>query len=266
MTLRDLFERMWAGYCALTPQATRVHALLAARGELVHNDHVALRTFDRAPVGLEALARVFVAAGYKPGGEYHFPEKKLRARHYEPPHVDLPKVFISELCVAEFSAAAQARIDALLAAVPADLPYRDDFAISGRPWSIRFAEYQSLLRESEYAAWVSAFGFRANHFTVDVNRLQTFASLEEVTAYLQSEGFRFNHRGGLIKGSPALRLEQSSTMADAASVSFRDGERQVPSCYYEFARRYPLPSGELFAGFIEGSADKLFESTDAAAR
>ena len=41
---------------------------------------------------------------------------------------------------------------------------------------------------------------------------------------------------------------------------------RVPSCYYEFARRYPLPSGELFQGFVPASADKIFESTDVAGR
>ena len=35
------------------------------------------------------------------------------------------------------------------------------------------------------------------------------------------------------------------------------------SRYYELAKRYPLPSGELFQGFVPASADKIFESTDA---
>jgi hypothetical protein len=46
-------------------------------------------------------------------------------------------------------------------------------------------------------------------------------------------------------------------------VPFADGTHRVPSCYYEFARRHPLPSGELFQGFVPASADKIFHSTDA---
>ncbi|MEJ2595547.1 MAG: DUF1338 domain-containing protein, partial [bacterium] len=36
----------------------------------------------------------------------------------------------------------------------------------------------------------------------------------------------------------------------------------IPSCYYEFARRYPDASGKLYGGFIAKSADKIFEITD----
>ena len=41
---------------------------------------------------------------------------------------------------------------------------------------------------------------------------------------------------------------------------------RIPSCYYEFARRYPLPSGEVFQGFVPESADTIFESTDVTRR
>jgi len=37
---------------------------------------------------------------------------------------------------------------------------------------------------------------------------------------------------------------------------------EIPSCYYEFARRYEDKNGELYGGFIAKSADKIFESTD----
>ena len=71
-----------------------------------------------------------------------------------------------------------------------------------------------------------------------------------------------NDAGGAIKGTPAEHLEQSSTRADSIEVAFADGRARIPSVYYEFARRYPLPSGELFHGFVPASADKIFESTD----
>jgi len=37
----------------------------------------------------------------------------------------------------------------------------------------------------------------------------------------------------------------------------------IPSCFYEFALRHPLADGTLFDSFIEGNADKIFESTHA---
>jgi hypothetical protein len=57
-------------------------------------------------------------------------------------------------------------------------------------------------------------------------------------------------------------LKQSSTMADIVSLEFAEGYRQVPACYYEFAERFEDTEGKLFSGFIAGSADKIFESTD----
>ncbi len=66
-----------------------------------------------------------------------------------------------------------------------------------------------------------------------------------------------------MKGSPEDLLEQSSTMADRVVVRFSDREATIPSCFYEFALRYPKPDGELYSGFVAASADKIFESTHA---
>ena len=59
-----------------------------------------------------------------------------------------------------------------------------------------------------------------------------------------------------------MLLEQSSTLADEYSVTFSDGDMSIPSCFYEFAKRYPLANGELYTGFVAASADKIFESTN----
>ncbi len=257
-----LLAALWRDYTALTPQATRIHALFAARGEVVVNDHVALRTYALPGLGIEALARPFEALGWVAQGRYAFPDKHLRARHWQHPRAGLPKVFISELIVEALSSAAQARIAGLVAQLPAGFGARADLPWAGRPWAVDRATYAALLDESEYAAWVAAFGFRVNHFTVDVNRLTTIADLAELNALLRAAGFTLNEAGGAIKGTPADRLEQSSTRADEVDVAFAEGVARVPSCYYEFARRYPLPSGERFEGFVPTSANRLFESTD----
>jgi len=65
-----------------------------------------------------------------------------------------------------------------------------------------------------------------------------------------------------VKGTPEKLLEQSSTLADRVEVMFQEGKFTVPSCYYEFAKRYEGADGKLFSGFVAGSADKIFESTD----
>ncbi len=261
-SLSEYLDALWRDYVAITPQARAIHALFAARGETIINDHVALRTYARPGMGLAALANPFEQRGFVAREDYRFPAKHLRARYFQHADPTVPKVFISELVVEELSPAAQAAIHALHDQLPDGFGERDDLPYAGRPWSIDHATYLALLAESEYAAWVAAFGFRVNHFTVDVGRLTTLAGLEAVNQLLIGAGFQLNLEGGLIKGSPAELLEQSSTRADAVEVAFADGSHRVPSCYYEFARRHALPSGALFQGFVPGSADKLFHSTD----
>lgn len=262
MSLQELFGRLWRDYAAQNPQVDRIHRLLAERGEQVVNDHIALRTFDLPEVGIDAMERAFVAHGYEPADSYEFPEKKLIAYHYEHPTPGLPKVFISALLVNELSDRAQEVIRGLVAQLPPALRVREDFVCCGRPWPVSYADYELLRGESEYAAWVAAFGFRANHFTVDVRSLKTVKDLEELNRVLKENGFELNSSGGEIKGGEEVYLAQSSTLADEVDVEFSDGTQRIPSCYYEFALRYPLPNGELFQGFVANSASRIFESTD----
>ena len=71
-----------------------------------------------------------------------------------------------------------------------------------------------------------------------------------------------NHLGGLIKGSPSVMLEQSSTLADRISFDFSCGIcTEIPSCFYEFAYRHTQPDGRLFQGFVTNNAKDIFEST-----
>lgn len=261
--LHDLLARLWRDYAAGNPQVAAIHRLLAEAGETVVHDHIALRTWDDPRCDLHVLARPFVAAGYRPAGAYRFADKRLVARHFEHDDPGLPLVFISELILAEFSPALQDSVKSLLEQVPEDILFSNSaLCAAGRPWSVSHAEVEALRRESEYCAWLAAFGWRANHFTVLVNALQQLGDLDRLGAFLKGHGLALNAAGGEIKGSPAQGLEQSSTLASPVEVAFSDGVFTVPGCYYEFARRYPGPDGRLFRGFIEGSADKIFESTD----
>ncbi|MEJ7599361.1 MAG: DUF1338 domain-containing protein [Kofleriaceae bacterium] len=258
----ELLAELWRDYVASTPQADRIHDLLVARGEILRNDHVALRTYGCPDIGIEALARTFERLGWQARDSYQFTDKHLRARYWQHPDPTLPKVFISELVLAEMSPAAGSVIAGLVDQLPPAFGERGDLPWAGRPWTVSHAEYRTLLAESEYAAWLAAFGFRVNHFTVDVGSLSTFPDLEALGAFVAEHGFTLNNSGGTIKGTPADRLEQSSTRADSIPVAFCDATVRIPSCYYEFARRYPLHSGELFHGFVPSWADKIFESTD----
>lgn len=262
MTPEVLFQSLWNDYITrLCPSADKVHSLLEEDEALI-NDHIALRTFNVAPLGLETLAKPFLALGYKDCGDYVFESKKLVAKHFEHPDPLQPKVFISELKVEECSPQLQEIVAKMVEQVDATKLEGDAFLYGGRLWDISFADYQLLAEESEYASWLAAHGYGANHFTVNVNQLKAFTEVKQVNDHLRGAGFTINESGGEVKGTPEVLLEQSSTMADKVPVVFSDGTETVPGGFYEFAKRYPMANGELYTGFVAASADKIFESTD----
>ncbi|MDN3653687.1 DUF1338 domain-containing protein [Thalassotalea ponticola] len=259
--VKQLFANIWQQYLEVTPSAKQVHQLLG-NGHDIINDHVAYRTFNLDKVNLDKLAQHLLKLGYRECGEYHFEAKKLYAKHFEHADDTLPKVFISELLVEQLSAQAQQIIKRIVDDIDADAMNDASILYAGRSWDISFKEYQQLASESEYAAWLAAWGFRANHFTVSINHLANYENIEQVNQAIKDGGFELNSSGGEIKGDASVMLEQSSTMADKADVAFTDVTTSIPSCFYEFAKRYPMNDGKLYTGFVAASADKIFESTN----
>lgn len=257
--IEQLFENMWQDYLDLNPDALKIYQLFSQKDTVV-NDHVAFRTFGLQGMRVEDIAKPLLAAGYEEAQDYDFEKKKLRAKHYA--HPTMPLVFISELKVEEFSREVQILIKQLVSQMDLNQVSQQGFLYSGRPWSIVSDVYERLLEESEYAAWVAAFGFRPNHFTVSINDLTQFENIQQVNQFVKDNGFQLNTSGGEIKGSQEALLEQSSTMANTVEVTFSDKTLTIPSCFYEFAIRHKKANGELFKGFIASSADKIFESTD----
>ncbi|MAX66867.1 MAG: DUF1338 domain-containing protein [Bacteriovoracaceae bacterium] len=260
--IEHLFKELWEDYIKLIPQAQKIVNLLEQEGEEIINDHIALRTFNIGPIRIDDIAKPFIKAGYEQKGEYHFEEKKLFAKHFEHHNKNLPKVFISELILEEFSMGFQDLIKQKIGSVESNRFADPRLMVQGRPWELSLAEYKSLLSESEYGAWVAAHGFRPNHFTIFINKLKKFKEIKDLNHFLKENGFELNTSGGEIKGGKEVCLEQSSTKADSIEVDFSDGKMIIPSCYFEFAKRYPQSNGELYQGFVAKSADKIFESTN----
>jgi hypothetical protein len=263
--INKLFQGLWQDYIQITPSASNIHELLGAKtGESdIINDHIALRTFNLQSVNLKKLAAHFLALGYEQKGDYDFATKKLTAQHFEHPDTAQAKVFISELRVEELSETAQAIINKMIGTVTVQTVEADNFLYSGTHWTVSHEDYKTLLAESEYAAWMAAWGYRANHFTVSVNHLNNINELTEVNDILKQAGFTLNSSGGEIKGGEEVCLAQSSTMADSSEVVFADATVSIPSCFYELAQRYKMANGDYYQGFVAASADKIFESTNA---
>ncbi|MDP0589878.1 MAG: DUF1338 domain-containing protein [Candidatus Endonucleobacter bathymodioli] len=261
--VHHLFDDIWERYLFLAPDAKQIHELFAKQNDgFVTNDHIALRTFNLPKVSLGKIAFPFLQAGYKVKDEYEFPVRKLFSQYFQHSDPQLPKVFISELLVEKLSVESVQIIEKLVAQVDEEKVLEDGFCHSGRPWDIDLHTYEKLLQESEYAAWVAAHGYQANHFTVSINHLRDYQDIQQVNKKIMDAGFKMNESGGLIKGSPSVLLEQSSTLASDVRVDFIDGHRDIPGCFYEFAKRYPMIDGKLYQGFVAASADKIFESTD----
>ena len=262
MTSLPIFNQLWEDYTSLNPEALKIHRLLSDQHETVLNDHVAFRTFNLPGMGLDVLAKHFIDFGYVQKNDYIFKEKKLFAKHFEHPDLDQPKVFISELELDKVTPFVRTTIETHFNDFDYSVTQKPDFLYSGAPWKKSHKTYEALYKDSEYAAWTYAYGFRANHFTVNVNRLKKFNDLPKLNNFIKTNGFLLNQSGGEIKGTPEEMLEQSSTMAKEVAIQFEDGTYKIPACYYEFAKRYPMADGKLYQGFIAKSADKIFESTN----
>lgn len=257
--LESFFEKAFERYSENTPSVLKINKLLQDEGEQLVNDHIALRTLNLKGVSAKELGEFFIHFGYEEKGQYDFPAKKLKAYHFE--KEGFPKVFISELLVESFDKKSKALLEAFISTIPKQTSVEELFERE-KFWELSIEDYEYLCSKTEYGAWVGAWGFRPNHFTVLVNSLKKFTSLEALNLFLKQKGFLLNSSGGEIKGSREELLQQSSIMADRSMVEFKEGMREVPSCYYEFALRFKDKEGELYEGFIAASADKIFESTN----
>ena len=262
MNIRELFEEMWTTYCKVNRHVEEVKGYMMAHEEGgVVNDHIALRTFNHPRINRQVIARSFLESGYTAVENLEFENKKLDATYYTHDDPDLTRVFISELRIEEFSSELQSTINRLVDEIPNNAIEQFNFCNSGVPWDvITFDTYNKLNEESEYAAWVAKCGFIVNHFTISITDMNSFDHMFQVNRFMKENGFEINDSGGEVKGSVEQGLEQSSIMARDVDVQFapEDSEiKKIPGCYYEFALRY-----NNFDGFIAGSADKIFESTD----
>jgi hypothetical protein len=264
MELNTIFNRLWEEYSSRNPSANKIHDLLTHEGENVINDHIAFRTLDIPEINIDVLATPFTLNGYVPKGEYRFEEKHLFAKHFEIPGDKVaPRIFISQLILADCSTFVRDTLREAFSGVDIKKLDPENLILAGQIFSpVSYKIYERLRNESEYAAWFYVFGFRANHFTVSINDLRIHNDIYKVNELLKRNGFKLNTSGGEVKGTPEELLQQSSTMADPIKVTFVEGEFEIPSCYYEFAQRYPDANGELYSGFIAKSADKIFESTN----
>ncbi|WDF68948.1 DUF1338 domain-containing protein [Sphingobacterium oryzagri] len=282
--LNDLFAHYRANVADVSKitDALLKNEVVSAQADIV-NDHIAFRTLGVPHLGIASFEKIFLHYGYVRRDHYYFEGKKLDAYWYAPPSPNYPRIFVSELQVAALSKAAQAIIHRYTDPITADpvdqLDLADGNAVAEflqRPlWALPLAaEYEQLLEESEYAAWVIYNRYYLNHYTISIHELKEgYDTLEAFNAFLEGIGIKLNRSGGKIKTSADGLLRQSSTVSALYDASFADGRvLQIAGSYVEFAERSPLPAYQHLPkaqlepkhrrdGFETNNADKIFEST-----
>lgn len=256
--------------------------IIANAGE-IENDHIAFRTMGVPQLGIKSFEKIFLHLGYEKRDYFYFEGKKLDAYWFSPPKPEYPRIFVSELRVNDLSQQVQDIIRTYTDEVKTDpvdaLDLNDGAAIDAflhQPlWRIpTWEDYSTLLKESEYAAWVIYNRYYLNHYTISVHNLKDgYNTIQEFNNFLEKTGIKLNDSGGKIKISPDGGLLQSSTVAEIIDAEFAGGETHpISGSYVEFAERKVLPKFQHLKpfeikrehrreGFEAGNADKIFEST-----
>jgi len=295
--LNRLLDALWVNYARRVSYAKTYADLVQAKGGKVVNDHIAFRTFGthtgEQPHGMNAIWHIINTLGYEPAGNYVFPEKKLKAVHFQHGNPLLPKIFVSQLEVDELPEWAQKLIKEHVADTPYHLSeiavldllelsqnealdepaaenlIRELVAYLDRPWGIPEKESVEKLNEiSQYAAWTLIHGNSVNHFTAFINYqdVKEWPDLQTTCAALAAANIPMKEH---IEGQKGSKLQQSSTQAvtEMVDVILPDGNQgQMPwsYAYYELAERgYIEENGKqvLFSGFLGEQATHLFDMT-----
>lgn len=287
-TLHNVLAGLMRRYQQRVPDVAHITTIMQREGLInraddIENDHIAFRTMGVPQLGIQSLEKIFLHYGYERREKYHFAQKKLDAFWYSPPTPQFPRIFISELRVTELSATAQRIITQYTDQVKTDpvlaLNLDDAAAVDGflhrSLWSLpTYAEFSTLMGESEYAAWVIYNRYYLNHYTISVHNLPNgYDTCAQFNQFLKHNGVQLNTSGGEVKQSPDGLLLQSSTVAEMIEAEFAGGEKHmIAGSYVEFAERRVMPAYAHIAktditramrreGFEAGNADKIFEST-----
>jgi len=287
-TMTQILDTLFNVYAARVPDVQKITKAMVTEGMVksqndIINDHIAFRTMGVPNLGIASFEKIFLAHEYQKRDYYHFAAKKLDAYWYAPPTPDLPRIFISELKVDLLSKSVQKCIRTYTDTVTKDpvdtLDLKDVEAVGNyfqTPlWELLSLEdYELLLAESEYAAWVIYNRYYLNHYTISVHDLpEPYHKLESFNDFLKGIGIKLNTSGGEIKTSGDLLLRQSSSVANTVLASFADQKtREIAGSYVEFAERSPLPKYAEWSkdkikrehrieGFETANADRIFEST-----
>lgn len=243
----SFLKKKLAHYSLLTPVLSSIQKLPQIHQNIPY-DHIAFRTF-KSNQGIQLIKDIITLNNeYIFGGELKFPEKHLNAEWFYTENQELPssRIFISEIDESKLSNKSQKIIDKYVNS-PKDnletiLP------------SIK--DYNTLLQDSEYAAWTLVYFDTINHVTFSTDNIQ------ELNQKLKNNNYILNTVGGEVKTSNDGLLHQSSTMSSLIRCLFKEGSSDVAGTFIEFAQRdFDSKTNTRREGFEAENAIHIFEST-----
>lgn len=289
-----LLDGLWYRYRDEVEYVRVYERIVAERGAVFENDHIAFRTLatQEPCAGRVSLSRLFEALGFRAAGNYYFEDKRLAATHFQHPNPAFPKLFISELQVWRLPEDTRGRIQRVVAShrpqpsleLLATLETLDEATgaaaqealatlldfFSSLPWEPPEKEDVLKVNEvSQYGAWVLVHGYQVNHFTASINshRTPSLADIDRTVAALREAGVPMKDK---VEGEPGSKLRQTATAAVVRDVTVREGDRLVSLpwtyAYFELAERGEVTDPETgrkvrFEGFLGPQAAQLFEMT-----
>ena len=212
--LNSILNGLFRPYAQRVPDVKTVTSSMKELGliskqENIVNDHIAFRTLGVPNLGITSFERIFLHHGYTKQDHYYFSKKKLDAYWYKPPCDSYPRVFISELKVESLSKQAQQIIHHYTKGIDEDPINQIDldnvedvvYFLHKALWELpKITDYNVLLAESEYGAWVLYNRYYLNHYTISVHELPApYNELTFFNEFLKSIGVKLNDAGGEIK-------------------------------------------------------------------
>lgn len=127
-------------------------------------------------------------------------------------------------------------------------------------------EFNSVKEENQLAAWTLVFGRKVNHFGLNINLLNKYASLQSFNGALKKQlNEPLNTISGEIKGSKCCGIEQSSSLGKLVQIELSDGVIEVNNSFMEFVWRFsskenPTMWNDYYTDFIAVNANNVIES------
>jgi len=285
-----IFDRLWDRYRERVSYVKVYEGIVASYGATFFNDHIALRSLalQNPSMGIFSISRLFEALGYRAAECYNFEDKHLGAIYYQHPNPQFPKLFISELRVAELSVETQDMIRASTSKMYAP-PLSDDLlracclvetaspkeqeavvteavrVMHTLPWAPpELSQVEAVHKETQYGAWLLVHGYNVNHFTALINshKVPELDCIEKTAALLAAAAVPLKPNIEGPRGSP---LRQTATQAVNIPCRMANRGKELfvtwPYAYFELAQRDVLADGSRYEGFFSTQATNLFDMT-----